>query len=166
LSKFQSKCDEGILLGYSSCSKAYRVYNKTHGIVEETYDVDFDESNGCQDVQDKSSDVRPREEDESDGPTISIRVNPSNSTQNDQIEQVVEPSNEAATQDVDQLAPSTSPSTSTQEPVIERRFIMMLLKTTPLIKLWETLVRVFKLDLVLLHFVNIILLYLFLSLTV
>jgi transposase InsO family protein len=25
LSKFQSKCDEGFLLGYSSCSKAYRV---------------------------------------------------------------------------------------------------------------------------------------------
>jgi preprotein translocase subunit SecF len=80
---------------------AYIVYNKTHGIMEETYDVEFDESNGCQDEQDKSSDVRdaiknmsigdvrPREEDESRGPTISIRVNPSASTQNDQIEQVV-----------------------------------------------------------------------------
>jgi hypothetical protein len=100
-SKFQSKCDEGFLLGYSSCGKAYIVYNKTHGIMEETYDVEFDESNGCQDEQDKSSDVRdaiknmsigdvrPREEDESRGPTISIRVNPSASTQNDQIEQVV-----------------------------------------------------------------------------
>jgi transposase InsO family protein len=43
LSKFQSKCDESFLLGYSSCSKAYRVYNKTHGIVEEAYDVEFDE---------------------------------------------------------------------------------------------------------------------------
>jgi transposase InsO family protein len=29
LSKFQSKCDEGFLLGYSSNSKAYRVYNKS-----------------------------------------------------------------------------------------------------------------------------------------
>ena len=46
LSKFQSKCDEGFLLGYSSCSKAYRIYNKTHGIVEEAYDVEFDETNG------------------------------------------------------------------------------------------------------------------------
>jgi transposase InsO family protein len=34
LSKFQDKCDEGFLLGYSSCSKAYRVDNKTKGIVE------------------------------------------------------------------------------------------------------------------------------------
>jgi transposase InsO family protein len=46
LSKFQSKCDEDFLLGYSSCSKASRVYNKTHGIVEEAYDVEFDEING------------------------------------------------------------------------------------------------------------------------
>ena len=29
LSKFQSKCDEGFLLGYSSNSKAYRVHNKS-----------------------------------------------------------------------------------------------------------------------------------------
>ena len=27
-------------------AKAYRVYNKTHGIVEEAYDVEFDETNG------------------------------------------------------------------------------------------------------------------------
>ena len=46
LSKFQSKCDEGFLLGYSSCSKAYRVYNKTHDIVKEVYDVEFDETQG------------------------------------------------------------------------------------------------------------------------
>jgi hypothetical protein len=44
LSKFQSKCDEGFLLGYSSNSKAYRVYNKSKGFVEEAYDVQFDET--------------------------------------------------------------------------------------------------------------------------
>jgi hypothetical protein len=31
---------KGFLLGYSSNNKAYRVYNKTHGIVEEAYDVE------------------------------------------------------------------------------------------------------------------------------
>ncbi|WVZ93263.1 hypothetical protein U9M48_039258 [Paspalum notatum var. saurae] len=46
LSKFEKKCDEAFLLGYSSNSKAYRVYNKTHEIVEEVYDVEFDETNG------------------------------------------------------------------------------------------------------------------------
>jgi hypothetical protein len=39
LSKFEKKCDDGFLLGYSSNSKAYRVFNKTHGIIEEAYDV-------------------------------------------------------------------------------------------------------------------------------
>lgn len=43
LSKFEKKYDEGFLLGYSSNSKAYRVYNMTHGIVKEYYDVEFDE---------------------------------------------------------------------------------------------------------------------------
>ena len=48
LSKFEKKCDEGFLLGYSSNSKAYRVFNKTHGIIEEAYDVEFDETNDSQ----------------------------------------------------------------------------------------------------------------------
>ena len=107
LSKFQSKCDEGFLLGYSSNSKAYRVYNKTHGIVEEAYDVEFDETNGSHYEQENLDDVRsdglrnamknisigdvrPREEDEDeDGPSISIRVNSSTSISNDQAQQIV-----------------------------------------------------------------------------
>jgi hypothetical protein len=57
LSKFEKKCDEGFLLGYSSNSKAYRVFNKTHGIIEESYDVEFDETNGSQDESDNLDDV-------------------------------------------------------------------------------------------------------------
>jgi hypothetical protein len=57
LSKFDKKCDEGFLLGYSSNSKAYRVFNKTHGIIEEAYDVEFDETNGSQDESDNLDDV-------------------------------------------------------------------------------------------------------------
>jgi hypothetical protein len=48
LSKFQSKYDERFLLGYSFNSKAYRVYNQSSGLVEETSDVEFDETNGSQ----------------------------------------------------------------------------------------------------------------------
>ncbi|WVZ88060.1 hypothetical protein U9M48_034614 [Paspalum notatum var. saurae] len=48
LGKFQRHCDIGFLLGYSSKSKAYRVFNNATGMVEETYDVEFDESNGSQ----------------------------------------------------------------------------------------------------------------------
>jgi hypothetical protein len=46
LGKFESRCDEGFFLGYASNSKAYRVFNKTSELVEETCDVEFDESNG------------------------------------------------------------------------------------------------------------------------
>src|SRR6185436_16748642 len=38
----------GFFLGYASNSKAYRVFNQTSGLVEETCDVEFDESNGSQ----------------------------------------------------------------------------------------------------------------------
>ncbi|WVZ94206.1 LOW QUALITY PROTEIN: hypothetical protein U9M48_040127 [Paspalum notatum var. saurae] len=61
LSKFEKKCDDGFLLGYSSNSKAYRVYNKTHGIVEGVYDVEFDETNGSQEESDNLNDVRGEE---------------------------------------------------------------------------------------------------------
>ena len=33
------------MVGYSGNSKAYRVYNESTGIVEETYNVEFDETN-------------------------------------------------------------------------------------------------------------------------
>jgi hypothetical protein len=95
LSKFEKKCDEGFLLGYSSNSKAYRVFNKTHGIIEEAYDVEFDETNGSQDENENLNDVggfqlrnamktmaigeiKPKEDD--DG---SIVVIPSSSTLNE-----------------------------------------------------------------------------------
>jgi hypothetical protein len=45
LGKFQRRYDIGFLVGYSSKSKAYRVFNHVTGLVEETYDVEFDESN-------------------------------------------------------------------------------------------------------------------------
>ena len=42
--KFDSRSDEGIFLGYSSTSKAYRVYNKRTMKVMETINVVIDES--------------------------------------------------------------------------------------------------------------------------
>jgi hypothetical protein len=96
LSKFQSKCDEGILLENSSNSKAYRVYNKSNGFVEKAYDVQFDETMGSHDEKENLDDVRgeelskaintmairdiiPREEEDDEGPSISIQGNPSTS---------------------------------------------------------------------------------------
>jgi hypothetical protein len=100
LSKFEKKCDEGFLLGYSSNSKAYRVFNKTHGIIEEAYDVEFDETNGSQDENENLDDVggiqlrnamktmaigeiKPKEDDDDD----SVVTIPSSSTLNEETHQ-------------------------------------------------------------------------------
>jgi hypothetical protein len=57
LSKFQSKCDEGFLLGYSLNSKAYHVYKQSSGLVKQTSDIEFDETNGPQEEQKNLDDV-------------------------------------------------------------------------------------------------------------
>jgi transposase InsO family protein len=57
LSKFQSKCDEEFLLGYSLNSKAYRIYNQSSGLIQETSDVEFDETNSSQEEQENLDDV-------------------------------------------------------------------------------------------------------------
>jgi hypothetical protein len=57
LGKFQRHCDIGFLLGYSLKSKAYRVFNHATGVVEETYDVQFDETNGSQGALENLDDV-------------------------------------------------------------------------------------------------------------
>jgi hypothetical protein len=44
--KFALKVVEGFLLGYDSNTKAYRVFNKSSGLVEVSSDVVFDETNG------------------------------------------------------------------------------------------------------------------------
>ncbi|GKD67989.1 retrovirus-related pol polyprotein from transposon TNT 1-94 [Tanacetum coccineum] len=44
LGKFNAKADDGYFLGYSSVSKAFRVYNTRRQQIEETYHVTFDES--------------------------------------------------------------------------------------------------------------------------
>ena len=44
-------------VGYSSKSKAYRVFNHATGLVEETYDVEFNESNGSQGAHANLNDV-------------------------------------------------------------------------------------------------------------
>ena len=60
LGKFDSKADEGIFLGYSSHSHAYRAYNKRTVLIEETVHITFDETN--QKVQNKSQNSADDEE--------------------------------------------------------------------------------------------------------
>nr|GFB14207.1 retrovirus-related Pol polyprotein from transposon TNT 1-94 [Tanacetum cinerariifolium] len=44
LGKFQEKVDEGFLVGYSVCSKAFRVFNSRTRIIQETLHVNFMEN--------------------------------------------------------------------------------------------------------------------------
>jgi hypothetical protein len=93
-SKFAPKAVEGFLLGYDSNTKAYRVFNKSSGLVEVSSDVVFDETNGSpreqidlDDIDEDEvptaamrtmaiGDVRPQELQEQDQPSSSIMVHP------------------------------------------------------------------------------------------
>ncbi|XP_070020896.1 uncharacterized protein [Nicotiana sylvestris] len=60
LGKFDAKNDEGIFLGYSSKSKAYKIYNKRTQCVEESVYVIFDESYpSCEKSADEDQDGEP-----------------------------------------------------------------------------------------------------------
>jgi hypothetical protein len=93
-SKFSPKVVEGFLLGYNSNTKAYRVFNKSLGLVEVSSDVVFDETNGSpreqvdlDDVDEDEvpmtamrtmaiGDVRPQEQQEQDQPSSATLVHP------------------------------------------------------------------------------------------
>jgi hypothetical protein len=93
-SKFAPKAVEGFLLGYDLNTKAYRVFNKSSGLVKVSSDVVFDETNGSQreqvDLDDTDEDevltaamrtmaigdVRPLEPQEQDQPSSSTLVHP------------------------------------------------------------------------------------------
>jgi hypothetical protein len=92
--KFAPKTIEGFLLGYDSNTKAYRVFNKSSGLVEVSSDVVFDETNGSpreqvylDDIGEDDvltaairtmaiGDVRPQEQQEQDQPSSSTMVHP------------------------------------------------------------------------------------------
>jgi hypothetical protein len=67
-SKFAPKAVEGFLLGYDSNTMAYRVFNKSTGLVEVSCDIVFDETNGSQVEQ-----VDLDELDDEEAPCITLR---------------------------------------------------------------------------------------------
>jgi hypothetical protein len=93
-SKFAPKAVEGFLLGYDSNTKAYRVFNKSSGLIEVSSDVVFYETNGSpreqvdlDDIDEDEvptaamrtmaiGDVRPQEQQEQDQPSSSTMVHP------------------------------------------------------------------------------------------
>jgi hypothetical protein len=67
-SKFAPKVVEGFLLGYDSNTRAYRVFNKSTGLVEVSCDIVFDETNGSQVEQ-----VDLDELDDEEAPCVALR---------------------------------------------------------------------------------------------
>jgi hypothetical protein len=67
-SKFAPKVVDGFLLGYDSTTRAYRVFNKSTGLVEVSCDILFDETNGSQVEQ-----VDLDELDDEEAPCITLR---------------------------------------------------------------------------------------------
>jgi hypothetical protein len=67
-SKFAPKDVEGFLLGYDSNTRAYRVFNKSTGLVEVSCDIVFDETNGSQVEQ-----VDLDELDDEEAPCVALR---------------------------------------------------------------------------------------------
>ena len=85
LGKFDPQADEGIFLGYSQTSKAYRIYNKRTKTIEESVHVKFDESftenlnktpSKVDDILDEVVESEPLEQPIADPPTRSDLVEP------------------------------------------------------------------------------------------
>jgi hypothetical protein len=93
-SKFAPKDVEGFLLGYDSNTKAYRVFNKSSGLVEVSSNVVFDETNGSQ------------EQKEQDQPSSSTMVHPP--TQDDEQVHQEEACDQGGAQD-DQVMKEEAP---------------------------------------------------------
>jgi hypothetical protein len=68
-SKFSPKVVKGFLPGYDTNTKAYRVLNKSSGLVKVSSDVVFDETNGYQREQVDLDDI-----DEHEVPTAAMRT--------------------------------------------------------------------------------------------
>jgi hypothetical protein len=101
-SKFAPKVVEGFLLGYDSNTRAYRVFNKSTGLVEVSCDIVFDETNGSQVEQ-----VDLDELDDEEVPCIALR--------NMSIGDVCPKESEEPTQAQDQPSSSIQASPPTQD---------------------------------------------------
>jgi hypothetical protein len=101
-SKFAPKDVEGFLLGYDSNTRAYRVFNKSTGLVEVSCDIVFDETNGSQVEQ-----VDLDELDDEEAPCVALR--------NMSIRGVCHKESEEPPQAQDQPSSSMQASPPTQE---------------------------------------------------
>jgi hypothetical protein len=120
-SKFAPKAVEGFLLGYDSNTRAYRVFNKSTGLVEVSCDIVFDETNGSQVEQ-----VDLDELDDEEAPCITLR--------NMSIGDVCPKESEEPPQAQDQPSSSMQASPPTQDEDEAHKMMKEKIKKTTMIK--------------------------------
>jgi hypothetical protein len=121
-SKFAPKAVEGFLLGYDSNTMAYRVFNKSTGLVEVSCDIVFDETNGSQVEQ-----VDLDELDDEEAPCVALKnisigdVCPKESKEPTQAQDQPTSSNQASppTQDEDQDQDDENEDQEDEPPQVE-----------------------------------------------
>jgi hypothetical protein len=120
--KFAPKAVEGFLLGYDSNTRAYRVFNKSTGLVEVSCDIVFDETNGSQVEQ-----VDLDELDDEEAPCVALRnmsigdVCPKESEEPTQAQGQPSSSNQASppTKDEDQAQDDENEDQEDEPPQVE-----------------------------------------------
>ena len=139
-------------------------FNEINGSHDEQENLDDVRSDGLRNAMKNMSigDIRPREEDEDkDGPSISIRINPSTSISNNEAQPIVQDSSNDGSQVQDQVDSTISSSTTTQEPITPQRIHHAHAKDHPVDQIMGDISKGVQTR----SRVNIILLYLFLNLT-
>ena len=120
--------------------------DETQGSHEEKDNLDDVRSDGLRNAMKNMSigDIRPREEDEEENNlSIPIRVIPSTSTStsNDQAQPIDQATHDDDSQAQDQPGSSTSPSTSTQEPVAPPRVHHAIAKDHPMDQIMGDIIK-------------------------
>jgi hypothetical protein len=105
-SKFAPKAVEGFLLGYDSNTRAYRVFNKSTGLVEVSCDIVIDETNGSQVEQ-----VDLDELDDEEAPCVALR----NMSIRDVCPKEIEEPSQSQAQDQPSSSIQASPPTQDEE---------------------------------------------------
>nr|GEV32403.1 hypothetical protein [Tanacetum cinerariifolium] len=123
LGKFNGKADEGFFVGYSTNSKAFKVFNDRTRIVEENLHVKFrNQSNGSADTKACDNVGKTRVETVSDKdyilPPLWTQDLPFSSSSKDSLDAGFKPSGEEEKKDAEDLGNEDSEVPSIEEPIV------------------------------------------------
>ena len=91
LEKFDAKANEGIFLGYSTSSRAYRIFNKSSLVVEDSIHIVFDKSssNKSKELEEEEEEANKNFENYNDNQDKQTKID--NKEENDKDEDIIDP---------------------------------------------------------------------------